>query len=218
MIEAMLTLLREGWGQDLPAYRMMFTSRFMPEATTEQMKWFNDLQRASANGENAARQQLVGANVDVLDRLSSISVPTLVMHANHDPAIPFNEGRQIAAIVPDAHFVELTSNNHLTLADEPAWTELMGNIRNFMAYNRPLAKESIQGSAPRTAPGGLTEREIEVLRLVAAGRSNREIADELVISINTVTNHVKSILGKTQSANRTEASLFAYRHKLASAQ
>jgi DNA-binding NarL/FixJ family response regulator len=64
-------------------------------------------------------------------------------------------------------------------------------------------------------PDGLSEREVEVLRPVAAGKSNREIADELVISLNTVFRHVANILGKTGAANRTEAARYATRHDLA---
>jgi DNA-binding NarL/FixJ family response regulator len=62
--------------------------------------------------------------------------------------------------------------------------------------------------------GDLTPREVEVLRLISEGCSNQEIASRLVISINTVTNHVKNILGKTGSSNRTEAAGFAHRHGL----
>ena len=55
----------------------------------------------------------------------------------------------------------------------------------------------------------LTDREIEVLRLIAGGRSNNEIAEELIITSNTVANHVKNILFKTAAANRTEAAMLA---------
>ena len=58
-------------------------------------------------------------------------------------------------------------------------------------------------------PDGLTEREVEVLRLIAKGRSNRGIAEELFITENTVANHVKNVLSKTGSANRTEAAAYA---------
>ena len=58
-------------------------------------------------------------------------------------------------------------------------------------------------------PDGLTPRKVEVLLLIANGRSNQDIADELVISFNTVTNHVKNILGKTGCTNRTEAAAYA---------
>jgi predicted ATPase/DNA-binding CsgD family transcriptional regulator len=67
---------------------------------------------------------------------------------------------------------------------------------------------------PSSRPDGLTEREVEVLRLIAKGRSNRAIADELYITENTVANHVKNVLSKTQSANRTEAAAYAIAKKL----
>jgi class 3 adenylate cyclase/DNA-binding CsgD family transcriptional regulator len=63
-------------------------------------------------------------------------------------------------------------------------------------------------------PGGLTKREVEVLRLIAAGRSNQHIADELVISLNTVLKHVSNIFAKTGAANRAEAAIYASRHGL----
>ena len=63
-------------------------------------------------------------------------------------------------------------------------------------------------------PGGLTRREVEVLRLIAAGKTDREIAEELVIGVRTVTTHVGTILAKTGSANRTEAAGYASRSGL----
>ena len=67
------------------------------------------------------------------------------------------------------------------------------------------------GSAP-VYPDGLSQREVEVLRLIALGRSNPEIAQELFISSNTVAHHVTNILNKTSSANRTEAATYAAQH------
>jgi DNA-binding NarL/FixJ family response regulator len=63
-------------------------------------------------------------------------------------------------------------------------------------------------------PAGLSEREIEVLRLVAAGHTNRDIADTLYLSEHTVRSHVRSILTKTQTENRTAAARFAHEHDL----
>ncbi len=63
-----------------------------------------------------------------------------------------------------------------------------------------------------TSPDGLSQREVEVLRLVATGKSNRDIADALCISLNTVATHVRNILTKTGTANRTEAAAYALRH------
>ena len=77
--------------------------------------------------------------------------------------------------------------------------------RGRLALARPRAP---------TAPHGLTPRELEVLRLVAAGRSNREIAAALVISEHTVARHVQNILAKLGVPSRTAASAFAFAHDL----
>jgi DNA-binding CsgD family transcriptional regulator len=63
-------------------------------------------------------------------------------------------------------------------------------------------------------PAGLTEREVQVLRMVAEGKTNQDIADALFRSVNTVANHVRHILAKIDAANRTEAAAFAARHGL----
>ena len=88
----------------------------------------------------------------------------------------------------------------------------------------PLAARitTLQDTAPHSAlrtprsafPYRLSEREVQVLRLLAAGKSNREIAAELIISLNTVLRHVSNILHKTGAANRVEAATYATRHEL----
>jgi DNA-binding NarL/FixJ family response regulator len=59
-------------------------------------------------------------------------------------------------------------------------------------------------------PTGLSEREVQVLRLLAGGKSNQHIADELFISPNTVSHHLRNIFAKTGTVNRTEAASFAH--------
>jgi DNA-binding NarL/FixJ family response regulator len=66
-------------------------------------------------------------------------------------------------------------------------------------------------------PDGLTSREVEILRLLAVGRTNKDVSLVLAISLNTVATHVRNILSKTQCANRTEAAAYAIRHGLQSA-
>jgi DNA-binding CsgD family transcriptional regulator len=63
-------------------------------------------------------------------------------------------------------------------------------------------------------PEGLTGREVEVLKLVAAGRSNQRIAEDLVISLHTVARHVSNIFDKTGAANRAEAAVYAAQNGL----
>jgi pimeloyl-ACP methyl ester carboxylesterase/DNA-binding CsgD family transcriptional regulator len=206
--EARVTLTRHGWGSDDPTYRQIFTSGCMPDATAEQAQWFNELQRVSTSPENAAKVQITISNIDVLDRVPEISVPTLVLHAVNDRRVPYEQGRQISSLIPGAKLVGLESNNHLLIESEPAWRTCQAAVREFLGAG-PVASAEAAADAPIAPPDGLTPREIEVLRLIAIGRSNQEIASELVISFNTVTNHVKNILGKTGCANRTEAAAYA---------
>jgi pimeloyl-ACP methyl ester carboxylesterase/DNA-binding SARP family transcriptional activator len=126
-------LIREGWGRDSPAFRQVFTTLFMPEASPEQVRWFNELQRVSSSAENALRVSEATADTDLTDRLGSVRVPTLVMHASHDAMVPFDEGRLLAAGIPGARFVALESHNHLLLDDEPAFARFLWEIRDFLA-------------------------------------------------------------------------------------
>jgi pimeloyl-ACP methyl ester carboxylesterase/DNA-binding SARP family transcriptional activator len=126
-------LIREGWGRDSPAFRQVFTTLFMPEATPEQVTWFNELQRVSTSAENAARITEASGEIDVTEQLPAVRVPTLVLHASQDAVVPFEEGRILAAGIPGARFVALESNNHLLLDDEPAFARFLWEIRDFLA-------------------------------------------------------------------------------------
>ncbi|MGF7150458.1 pimeloyl-ACP methyl ester carboxylesterase/DNA-binding SARP family transcriptional activator [Sphingomonas zeicaulis] len=130
--EAMLTLTRQGWGQNNPAFRQMFTTLFFPDASAAEAEWFNELQRLSTSADNAVRLQLAFADIDVRNLLSQVTVPTLVLHARHDAVIPFMSGRSLAAGIAGAEFVQLESNNHLILEQEPAWPRAMEVIRGFL--------------------------------------------------------------------------------------
>ena len=90
----------------------------------------------------------------------------------------------------------------------------LGMIPLMERVNNRLEQLEAQPAAAPTYPGGLTKREVEVLRLIAAGKTNQAIADELFISPRTVVNHVTNILKKTDAANRAEAATFANRHGL----
>lgn len=180
----------------------------MPEATAEQAGWFNELQLVSTSPENAARIQETTATIDVLHRLSEITSPTLVLHSVGDRRVPYEQGRQLSSLIPGAKLVDLDSNNHLLIGSEPAWKTCQAAVREFLGTG-PSVEAKTTADTPTPAPDGLTPREVEVLRLIANGKSNQDIATQLVISFNTVTNHVKNILGKTGCANRTEAAAYA---------
>jgi class 3 adenylate cyclase/pimeloyl-ACP methyl ester carboxylesterase len=130
--EAMLTLMRLGWGQENPAFRQMFTSQFIPDGNKEQSDWFNELQRVSSSPEDAARNLLANGEVDVNALLPQVKVPTLVMHCRHDARVPFESGRRLAAGIPGARFVPLESKNHIMLEGEPALDRFLEELRAFL--------------------------------------------------------------------------------------
>ncbi|HEY4407934.1 MAG TPA: alpha/beta fold hydrolase [Xanthobacteraceae bacterium] len=130
--DAVLTLIRQGWGQENPAFRQMFTSLFIPGGTPEQMRWFNNLQRITTSAENAVRLRLVIDDIEVTDLLPRIKAPALVLHCRDDAVQPFDEGRRIAAGIPGARFVALEGRNHLILKDDPGWSRLMQEIGSFL--------------------------------------------------------------------------------------
>lgn len=130
--EALMTLMRQGWGQQNPAFRQIFTSMFIPEATAEQANWFNDLQRMTTSPENAARIRQALDDLDVSGLLRDVRVPTLVLHCREDALQPFEEGRRMAAGIPGSRFVALDSRNHMILEHEPARTRLLEEITRFL--------------------------------------------------------------------------------------
>src|ERR1700761_3159196 len=130
--DAMLTLMRLGWGQENPTFRQLFTSQFIPGGTKEQADWFNELQRISATPEDAVRNLLANGEVDVTALLGKVSVPTLVMHSRQETRVPFEQGRRLAAGIPGARFVPLESRNHLILEDEPAFPRFLEEIKSFL--------------------------------------------------------------------------------------
>ena len=131
---ALIKLLRLGWGRHNPAFRQIFTTRFIPDAGPEQMEWFDELQQITATPENAARLLEEFSRVDVRALLPGLRVPTIVFHCEQDRAIPFDEGRLLAADIPGARFVPLPSQNHLLIEHEPAWPILLRELGDFLGW------------------------------------------------------------------------------------
>jgi pimeloyl-ACP methyl ester carboxylesterase len=135
--EAMLTLTSIGWGGDNPAYRQLFTSHYVPDATPKQMGWFNEMQRVSASPENAVKLQRALGVLDVRRILSEVQAPTLILHSRSDQAVPFSQGAELASGIPNARFVPLESRNHILLAGEPAWEVFAREMRAFLEEDEP---------------------------------------------------------------------------------
>ena len=201
---AIVEAIRVGWGKDNPAFRQLFTSRFIPEGTPEQIAWFNELCRKTVAPEMAADLLQLRGEVDVVGLLGKIRVPTLVLHAAEDNVISVAEGRLIASSIPGAQFVELESKNHILLGREPAWTRFQEAVLDFTG----VASERPDHDAFRA----LSPREREVLALLSEGLDNGQIGERLSISEKTVRNHVSSIYDKLGVWTRAQAVGVAREH------
>jgi len=200
---AMIDLARIGWGKDNPSFRQIFTSRFIPGGTPEQLEWFNELCLKTTTGEIFASLYSSRAMVDIEASLGDVRVPTLVIHARDDEVIPAAEGRLLAAGIPDAEYVELDSRNHILLEHEPAWRRFQEVLLAFLRPDR---------SADQSAFASLSEREREVLALIADGLTNTAIAARLEISEKTVRNHTSNLFDKLGVWSRAQAIVFARDH------
>ena len=187
--ELLLRLMRIGWARSNPTFRRIFTAEFIPDATDEQARWLVELQSQSTDGETAARMASARSDIDVSDMARSIQVPTLILHAHDDQAVSFEHGRNLASLIPGARLVMLAGQNHILLGDEPAWAQFLREIVVFTGADEPP-------QAPDHATALLSARELEVLQIAAAGRSNEEIAAELSLSIRTVERHLANVYAK----------------------
>ena len=203
---AVIELARLGWGGENPAFRQIFTSRFIPGATDEQTRWFNDLCRRTTSPENAARLLEARASVEVTRLLPKVRTPTLVLHARDDGIIPISEGQLLAAGIPGAEFVELDSKNHILLETDAAWPRFREAVLEFMGIDR-------SDSDGKQVFADLSPREREILALMTSGLGNAEIAEQLTISEKTVRNHVSNLFDKLGVWTRAQAIVLAHDRK-----
>lgn len=200
---AMIELARVAWEKDNPTFRQVFTSRFIPGGSPEQIQWFNEICLKSTSGAIAARLLEARAYMDVAAVLKDVRTPTLVLHASGDEVVPIAEGRLLASCIPGAQFVELDSRNHVLLEHEPAWQRFQEAVLDFLESK----------SAPaHSAFDALSVREREVLALMADGLANTDIAERLAISEKTVRNHASNLFDKLGVWSRAQAIVFARDH------
>ncbi|KGN42434.1 LuxR family transcriptional regulator [Knoellia aerolata DSM 18566] len=190
MNDTLDALIKVGWARPDSAFRRVFTSLMIPNATQEQREWLDELQRVATSAETARssrRQRLAADASHLLDR---IEVPTLVLHSLGDRMNDFSEARYLAAHIADARLVALESDNHIVLEHEEAWPVLRDELRAF------LDADAGNGSRPVADLAALSAREREILELAARGLDNHEIADDLVLSARTVERHLSNVYAK----------------------
>jgi pimeloyl-ACP methyl ester carboxylesterase len=131
-IEALIQLIKVGWGYPNSAFRQMFTNLFIPEATPLQSRAFTDIQQKATTPAHAARLARAFAKMDASSYLGRIACPTLVLHCRGDAVIPFEEGRFLASSIAGARFESLESQNHVLLVGEPAFDRMLDLLREFL--------------------------------------------------------------------------------------
>ena len=195
----MLDLTRLGWGQDNHPFAKVWASNFQPGGTIDHVRSWCTQQRAATSPETAVRLLQIGWNTDVREAAGKIKCPVLVLHPERDAMVPIDQGRMLAGLIPQCRFVQIDSENHMPLADEPAWQQIAAEIESFL-------REPAAPAARDTLPlQDLTARERDILEGIAAGLDNTEIAVSLGVSEKTVRNNITRIFDKIGVEHRYQA-------------
>lgn len=193
--ELLIRLIETGWGTEEPAFRQVFTSLFIPGGTPEQWRWFTESMRLAAMPANAARLSRSIQHLDVQQLATQVRCPTLLLHCRRDAVVAYEEGQHTAGLIPGAEFVTLDSQNHIILAHEPAWQQVVAELRRFLPTR----------AADAARFGQLTAREREVLDMIARGHSNDDIARKLGLRPKTVRNATTNVYAKIGVTSRAQA-------------
>lgn len=195
--ELLLKAVELGWGEDNEAFNQVWPTLLQPSSTLERLRALSEVQRKSSTRANAVALLRATGDIDISESAPKVRCPTLVFHTKQNRAAPFEEGRLLASLIPDAKLVALDGPNHVLTELEPAWGEFVRELRRFLPVGR----------APAAVPAfqGLTEREAQVLDRLAQGLDNAQIAAHLGMSEKTVRNHVTRIFDKMGVENRGQA-------------
>jgi pimeloyl-ACP methyl ester carboxylesterase/DNA-binding CsgD family transcriptional regulator len=196
---SLVEFVRSNWGLGA----QVIASLLVPRASGDDIEALSRFQRHATSAEVAAAYLALEFATDVRDIVARVPVPALVLHRTDDRTVPIRLGRELASLLPHARFQPLAGDVHIPWIG--GRRETLRAIRGFLQAGSPVASS---GGSP------LSSRETEVLRLVATGLNNREIATSLVLSEHTVHRHVANILRKLAQSSRAAAAAHAARDGL----
>jgi pimeloyl-ACP methyl ester carboxylesterase/DNA-binding CsgD family transcriptional regulator len=185
-----------------PSYELTMRGWIPDSANAEDRERYLEYFRQSLSEQDAGILGSAVRRSDVSALAPQLKVPVLVLHPRDFLFVPREEATRLAALIPGARLAMLKG------AVGP------GDPEQGIAVVESFLSELPESDGLNRRPGSLSDREVEVLRLIATGKSNQQIAAELVISPHTVVRHVSNIFSKTGAANRTEATSYAHRHGL----
>jgi pimeloyl-ACP methyl ester carboxylesterase/DNA-binding CsgD family transcriptional regulator len=192
---SLVEFVRSNWGIG----STVLASLFYPRASAEALDRLARFQRRSATAEVAANFLALDFETDVRTVLPQLPMPALVLHRRGDRTVPIACGREVASLLPNARFMALRGESHLPWLDDQR--DVLRALSGFLTI----------GDQSEIEDSPLTSRETQVLRLVANGLSNREIAGSLVLSEHTVHRHFANILQKLALSTRAAAAAHAAR-------
>jgi pimeloyl-ACP methyl ester carboxylesterase/DNA-binding CsgD family transcriptional regulator len=194
-LQALRESIQVAWGPEVlssSGYRRLFTSKFFPRASSEYLDELDAvLRRRWSDGSVPLGYALAGQDLDLSEQARRLVCPTLVFHARKSQQIRFEAGRELAAAIPGSRFVPVDSDNQMPLESDPEWPSIRDEVRAFLGLNQ-------RGAA-------LTPRQIEVLRLIGQGQTDKEIGRALGLSPRTVEMHVARALEALHCHTRAEA-------------
>jgi pimeloyl-ACP methyl ester carboxylesterase len=135
--QTMISMMRRGWGEEHSAFMRAFGTLFLPDGTPEQIRAYADLQRMATSAETAVKIRSLHDETDISAILPMVKSPTMVFHSRHDNVVPFEQGRRVAASIPNARFIPLESSNHVLLPHEPAFAQFFDCVSEFLAGSAP---------------------------------------------------------------------------------
>jgi pimeloyl-ACP methyl ester carboxylesterase/AraC-like DNA-binding protein len=130
--KGLVELNRNRWRRENVILGERFMSLYFPSEATEIVEWHKTRVDDICTAETVERMLEWGSRIDIRDELKNVRAETLVLHADHDGNAPIEIGREVADGIAGARFVELESDNHVTLANEPAWPVVVRELRAFL--------------------------------------------------------------------------------------
>lgn len=130
--EAMQAMMSAGWDEDYPSLRDLIAETIIPGASREQRQLYAQEMRGMISPENLGRYRNVVDSMDVTELLPKVQAPCLVLHSKGDRMQPVEQGRKMAAGIPNSRFITYDSNNHLLPENDPCWPKAEREIQTFL--------------------------------------------------------------------------------------
>ena len=133
--KAVREMMTAGWDDEYPSLRDLMAEIIVPGASAEDRQRYAEDMRDMISPENLGRYREILDNFDIIELLPQVKAPCLVLHCRGDRLQPIEQGRKMAAGLPDARFIAYDSNNHKPTVNDPCWPLIEREIHAFLEAN-----------------------------------------------------------------------------------